>query len=121
MTFSIHYSFLHSKLLFESLLEIMPVITGNVEPKNRDKLIFRASPRMIGVQDSDAEQKTKEFSSKIIPTSSNLPIESLMKEIKPVVTEKNEFEKRGKNFLHTFFWTSLTIKILMQGSKNFSI
>ena len=45
--------------------------------------------------------------------SARLLIVTLMKEIKPVVTEKHHFDGRDESFLSTNFWKIQNIMILM--------
>ena len=43
-------------------------------------------------------------------------IVTLMKEIKPVVTERHHFDSRDETIFKTIFWKNWTIRILIQGS-----
>ena len=69
-----------------------------------------------------ARNKLDNFSTQRFAKRWKLPIETLMEEIKPLITEKHDFENRGDSKLKTFIAFS-DIKILLQESepKNFSI
>ena len=62
------------------------------------------------------EYKMKDISIKLSSASVGLSIENLMEKIKPVVTEKNQFEKQKKPQNYELFSVLLSVKSLMQNA-----
>ena len=83
--------------------EIKPVVTQKIDFGYQGKSISFEPFHCLDYPDSDAKNKLTDFSFKTCSPSKNFFIETLMKEIRPVVTEQNEYEYRGKSKLKLLF------------------
>ena len=95
--------------------QIEPSVTEKIECEDRGNFLFKALPEFFSeYQDFDAKTKVDKFSAVFSSTSGQDSVVTLVEEIKHVVTEKHEFEKRAES---VSFFNLRTIKILMQGTQ----
>ena len=95
------------------MVEIKPVVTEKYDFEYRKKSIKTTVFSFRDYRDFDATNNLKNFPIKSSSPGLGFLIKTLLKEIKPVVTQENEYDYR--DITKSIFRSFWTIRILLRG------